>query len=335
MFKPFQHVHRVDADFLHRVATFHDEQGWPAKGGNALAHGQVIRAVEFELRDRIVLECVDAQRHDYDVGAVAVDLVAGLIQCRAPHIPAGACRQRVVEVEAFTGAFAVLIVVTEEERKLGFRVAVDRGEQHVAARVENRLGAVAVVIVDVEDRDLLVALVEERLGGDGSIVEVAITAHQVTGGVVSRRTAQGEGTACTALDLRLGGESDLRSAVGRLPGAGGDRCATVEAVVTELAMQAGRFDLPQRACRPGVRQQVTVGVEFGPAFPRAFEEVEVVAAVDSCDRLQAEILRCLDRAEVLVLYPLQHVVGARRHLEARLELAVDEFAAAMVQVVIV
>jgi hypothetical protein len=32
-------------------------------------------------------------------------------------------------------------------------VAVDRGEQHVAALVENRLGAVAVVVVDVEDRD--------------------------------------------------------------------------------------------------------------------------------------------------------------------------------------
>jgi hypothetical protein len=29
------------------------------------------------------------------------------------------------------------------------------------------------------------------------------------------------------------------------------------------------------------------------------------------------------------------VVGARRHLEARFELAIDEFAAAMVQVVIV
>jgi hypothetical protein len=36
-----------------------------------------------------------------------------------------------------------------------------------------------------------------------------------------------------------------------------------------------------------------------------------------------------------VLYPLQYVVGTRWHLEARLELAVDELAAAVVQVVIV
>jgi hypothetical protein len=37
-------------------------------------------------------------------------------------------------------------------------VAVDRREQHVAARVKNRLGAVAVVVVHIQDRDLFVAL---------------------------------------------------------------------------------------------------------------------------------------------------------------------------------
>jgi hypothetical protein len=57
--------------------------------------------------------------------------------------------------------------------------------------------------------------------------------------------------------------------------------------------------------------------------------------VDAGDRVEAEILRCFDRAEVLVLYALQHMVSARGHLEAWFELAIDEFAAAMVQVVIV
>jgi hypothetical protein len=47
------------------------------------------------------------------------------------------------------------------------------------------------------------------------------------------------------LDFRLGGQRHLRCAVGGLPGAGGDRRAAVEAVVTELAVQAGRFDLAQ------------------------------------------------------------------------------------------
>jgi hypothetical protein len=38
---------------------------------------------------------------------------------------------------------------------------------------------------------------------------------------------------------------------------------------------------------------------------------------------------------MLVLHALQHMVGTRGHLEARLELAIDQFAAAMVQVVII
>jgi hypothetical protein len=117
------------------------------------------------------------------------------------------------------------------------------------------------------------ALVEEGLGGDGGVVEVAITAHQVGGGVVPWWAAQGEGRVGALLDRRLGGERDLRGAVGGLPGAGGDRRAGVEAVVTELAVQAGGFDLAQGACRPGEGQQVAVVAEFGPARPGAFEEV--------------------------------------------------------------
>ncbi|MNO65982.1 hypothetical protein D3C76_567600 [compost metagenome] len=214
-------------------------------------------------------------------------------------------------------------------------MTVDRGEQHIASLVENRLGAVAVVVIDVEDRDFFVALIEERLGSDGGVVEVAITTHQIAGGVVSRWTAQGESRTGAALDFSLGGERDLCCTVRRLPGAGGDRGAAVEAVIAELAVQAGRFDRTQGACRPGVGQQVTVGVELGPACPGTFEEVEVVAAVNARDGLKTEILWRFDRAKVLVLHALQHMIGARWHLEARLELPVYQFATAVVQVVIV
>ncbi|MNE70400.1 hypothetical protein D3C80_1661910 [compost metagenome] len=95
------------------------------------------------------------------------------------------------------------------------------------------------MVVDVEDRDFFMALIEECLGGDGGVIEVAVTAHQVAGGMVSWWAAQGECTVGAILDRRLCGECHLRCAVRRLPGAGGDRCATVEAVVTELAVQAG------------------------------------------------------------------------------------------------
>ena len=123
-----QNVHGVDADFFDRVTALHDEQGRHAELGDTFAHGQVVRAVELELRDRVILEGVDTQGHDDNVGAVAFDLFAGLLQRRAPGVPAAAGRQGVVEVEPFTRAFAPFIVVAEKERKLGFRMAVDRGE---------------------------------------------------------------------------------------------------------------------------------------------------------------------------------------------------------------
>ena len=166
------------------------------------------------------------------------------------------------------------------------------------------------VVVNVEDRDLFVALVEERLGGDGGVVEVAVAAHQVARGVVSRWSAQGEGAVGTGLDGCLCGQGDLCSAIGCLPGAGGDRSAAIETVVTELAVQAGGLDCAQGAGGPGVGQQIAVGVELGPARPGALEEVQVVAAVDARDRLKAEVLGRLDRPQVLLLHPCQHVVGA-------------------------
>ena len=45
------------------------------------------------------------------------------------------------------------------------RVAVQREEEHVVPVVEDRLGPVAVMEVDVEDGDTSRAAVEEGLGG--------------------------------------------------------------------------------------------------------------------------------------------------------------------------
>ena len=68
----FENVHGIDADFFHGIAAFHDEQRGFAERRDALAHGQVIRAVEFELRDRIILEGIDAKGHH-----AASDLMGG------------------------------------------------------------------------------------------------------------------------------------------------------------------------------------------------------------------------------------------------------------------
>ena len=215
------------------------------------------------------------------------------------------------------------------------RVAVDGGEEHVVAGVENRLGAIAVVVIHIEDRDFAMALVEERLGGNGCVIEIAITAHEVGGGVVSGRAAQGKRTVGTVLDRLLRGERHLRRAVRRLPGAGGDRRAAVEAVIAQLPVQAGGHYLAQRAGGPGVGQQVALLTRQGPACPRAFEEFQVRRVMNACQRRQAKVVGRLHWAEFALLDSLQYMVGAGGHFETGHQLPIHQFAAAVVQVMIV
>ncbi len=191
------------------------------------------------------------------------------------------------------------------------------------------------MVVNVEDGDFALALVEERLGSDGGVVQVAVAAHHFTGGVMPWRAAQCEGRMGALLDRCLGGKGDLGGAVGRLPGAGGDRRTGIEAVVAQFTVQAGGLYLAQRACRPGERQQVAFLAQCCPACPGAFEEVQVIGAVDAQQWRPAEVGRALDIAEVALFHLVEYMVGTRRHFETGHQLAVDQLAAAMVQAVVI
>jgi hypothetical protein len=83
---------------------------------------------------------------------------------------------------------------------------MDRHGEHVAARVEDALRAVAVVQVDVEDRDAA-AGPGQPLGGDGRIVEKAEAAGEVGEGVVARRAAERVGGGRTGKHRVRGGDA--------------------------------------------------------------------------------------------------------------------------------
>jgi len=70
--------------------------------------------------------------------------------------------------------------MAEEIRILLLRVAVDGCEQYIVAVVEDRLCAIAVVVVDVENGHLAGTLVAQVLRGDRDVVEVAVTAEVTT-----------------------------------------------------------------------------------------------------------------------------------------------------------
>ncbi|MNV50615.1 hypothetical protein D3C71_1426350 [compost metagenome] len=212
---------------------------------------------------------------------------------------------------------------------------MNRSEEHVIAGVEDVLRTVAMVVVDIEDRHFSVALVDEGLGGNGGVVQVAVATHDFGSGVMPGWSAQGKGRMGTLGNGGLGGQGHLGSAVGRLPGASGNGCASVEAVVAQFAVQAVRSYLAQGAGGPGEGQQVALLTERGPARPGTFEEVQVVGAVDPQQRGTAEVGRRLDRAEPAFVDLVEHMVGTRGHFKAGHQLAIDQLAAAVVQAVVI
>ena len=70
---------------------------------------------------------------------------------------------------------------------------MDRDEQNVAAIVENILRAIAMVVIDIEDRNALPARRDGRFGRHRDIVDEAIAAQIIRAAMVSRRAAQREG----------------------------------------------------------------------------------------------------------------------------------------------
>ena len=70
---------------------------------------------------------------------------------------------------------------------------MDRGEDDVVPARENVLGAVAVVIIDVEDRDRACRPRQRRLGSDRGMVQIGIAAEIIAAGVMAGRPGEGEG----------------------------------------------------------------------------------------------------------------------------------------------
>jgi hypothetical protein len=71
-------------------------------------------------------------------------------------------------------------------RIIGGRVSVHGTIEHVAAAIEDRLRAVAMMRVEIDDGDTL-ELATQHLGGNGGIVEIAEARAAVGIGVVPRR----------------------------------------------------------------------------------------------------------------------------------------------------
>src|SRR4029077_20806221 len=124
---------------------------------------------------RIAPRGIEPGRHHEESRAEAAD-AAKSFRDRVPVL----LRRDVLrqgQVQIIAGAWADPGLVAEAgEIGIGeARMTVDRYGEDIGARVEDFLLAVAVVIVDVKDRDTAVA--REHVGGDRHIVEIAKAAE--------------------------------------------------------------------------------------------------------------------------------------------------------------
>ncbi len=126
-----------------------------------------------------------------------------------------------VEIEAFALAPARLLRIAPEEGIEALGMGMDRDGEHIGAVIEDRLRAVAVVDVDVEDGGALSGSRQQRRG-DGGVVEVAEARRHVGGGVVAGRAAQriGQRSPCSSKPRAVGGRGG--TGAGGLPGRRGD-----------------------------------------------------------------------------------------------------------------
>src|SRR5690606_18566167 len=110
--------------------------------------------------------------------------------------------------------------------------------------------------------------VAEGLGGDGRVVQEAVAAVAVGGGMVPGGPAEREDAARAALDPPLRRDGDVDGAPARPPGAGGDRRAGIEGVVAELAVDRfGDAVAAHAASRPGEGQGIDGPAARRPLLP--------------------------------------------------------------------
>lgn len=191
------------------------------------------------------------------------------------------------------------------------RIAVYREEEHVVAVVEDLLGAVAVMEVDIKHRDPGTPDVQGALGGDGGIVEEAVAAELVGGGMVAGRAAQAEGRLAARQHMIHRRERHVLAGHGRLEGALADRGVGAQSVVSEPAVDVIRDDATRHgAGRPDPGDRLALAAGGHPVCPAALEEGDIVGIVNRQHRGEAVLGRLTHFAQAALAHALEHQVDA-------------------------
>lgn len=104
------------------------------------------------MTDGIVFERVDTQGNDQGIRRMSLNGCAGALQRRLECVHDRCFRQRQIQIESLSGADTPFAGIPREIRIGNAWVSVNRYEQHVGSVVEDILCAVAMMEIDVENR---------------------------------------------------------------------------------------------------------------------------------------------------------------------------------------
>ncbi len=211
-------------------------------------------------------------------------------------------------------------------------------EGDVVALVEDLLGAVAVVIVDVEDGDPRTRRRRQVVGDDRRVVEEAVPAIQRHRRVVTRWPAQPVGDRLATDNGGGGREGDVDRRAGSPIGALGDRRRRLVAPPPEARRHSQRLANAIAHPRPQTGHGEHVGDDVvGRADlvlvlrPRRGEETHEAGIVDRLDRRRPPLRRLGDVEAAVVEQCRQDQLGALRVLERCLERRRLQFTLGVVQ----
>src|SRR5262249_32081703 len=175
----------IGAKRAHAItALLHHERGVALLADHASELLEILGSV-WPSAGRIASRRVEAGAHHEERRCKPPDAAQSLCHGVSVLLGRDVLRQRNVEVETSAFANAGLVAETREIGIGEARMAMDRHGQYVGTIIEDLLLAVAVVIVDVEDRDLAVA--RQQVRGDGAVVEIAEAAEGACLGMMARR----------------------------------------------------------------------------------------------------------------------------------------------------
>lgn len=228
----------LSAELVKQVATLLNDLGGDGKPRDQSPDIAQACLGDLETTHRISLKNIIPNRHDQKARGEILDLLQSLLQDTQVDEIIGIWSEGPIVIETLALPGAALGLRSPKVGVTEVRVDMQRAEKHAWILVEDLLRAVAMMIVYVQDRNWgALSPLSQKSGGDGGVIQVAVTAMQIRRGVMAGRPAQCIDSSFAPQERAGRGQCALSAPVGSYPGASQDWIIYAVAIKTGLARQ--------------------------------------------------------------------------------------------------